>query len=54
LISRHFWWPGIKQFVKDHVRKCDICQRNKPRNCTCRALVSLCLCLFRVPLRWLL
>lgn len=32
LITRYFWWPGLREFVKSQVQKCDSCQRNKPLN----------------------
>lgn len=30
LLERHFWWPGLRPYVKEAVKKCDTCQRNKP------------------------
>lgn len=32
LITRYFWWPGLRDFVQSQIQKCDICQRNKPSN----------------------
>lgn len=33
LILRHFWWPGLRSYVKKFVKSCDVCQRNKaPRH----------------------
>lgn len=32
LITRHFWWPGLRDYVQSQVRQCDMCQRNKPLN----------------------
>ena len=33
LITRNFWWPGIARSVRDYVRSCYECQRNKaPRH----------------------
>jgi hypothetical protein len=29
LVSRNFWWPGIRNYIKKYVKSCDICQRNK-------------------------
>ena len=28
-LSRHFYWPGMGRSVKDFVKTCDSCQRNK-------------------------
>lgn len=30
LISRRFWWPNMFTEVKDFVKKCEFCLRNKP------------------------
>jgi transposase InsO family protein len=30
LVSRDFFWPGMRKFIKDFVSSCDICQRIKP------------------------
>jgi hypothetical protein len=30
LVQREFWWPGIRQFVKDYVLTCQACARVKP------------------------
>lgn len=33
LITRHFWWPGIEGGVREYVRSCLECQKNKaPRH----------------------
>ena len=32
LMSRYYYWPGMTTSVKDFVRGCMSCQRNKPRN----------------------
>ena len=33
LVSRDYYWPGMRVFVKDYVRTCDTCARNKtPRH----------------------
>ena len=33
LISRDYWWPGLRKFVKDYIRTCDACARSKvPRH----------------------
>lgn len=29
LVSRDFWWPGWRKFVKDYVKSCDACARAK-------------------------
>jgi len=29
LVSRSYYWPKLRQFVKKYVTSCDICQRNK-------------------------
>ena len=29
LVSKEFWWPGQFKYVKEYVRGCEICQRNK-------------------------
>jgi hypothetical protein len=29
LISRHFWWPNMRQEIQAHVQPCLSCQRNK-------------------------
>jgi Integrase zinc binding domain len=31
-LSRSFIWPSMRRDVKEYVRSCDSCQRNKPRN----------------------
>jgi hypothetical protein len=31
-LSRGFTWPSMRRDVKEYVRSCDSCQRNKPRN----------------------
>jgi transposase InsO family protein len=33
LLTRHFYWPKMEEWVGDYVRSCDTCQRNKsPRH----------------------
>ena len=33
LVSRDYYWPGMRKFVNDYVRTCDTCARNKaPRH----------------------
>jgi hypothetical protein len=32
LISRHFWWPNMRQEIQAHVQSCLSCQRNKASN----------------------
>jgi hypothetical protein len=29
LVSRHYWWPCVRNFVTEYISGCDICQRNK-------------------------
>jgi hypothetical protein len=29
LVSRHYWWPRVRNFVTEYVSGCDTCQRNK-------------------------
>ena len=31
-IRRNFYWPGMQDTIREFVRTCDACQRNKPRN----------------------
>jgi hypothetical protein len=31
-ISRQYWWPGMLRDIKQFVKSCDSCQRNKPSN----------------------
>jgi hypothetical protein len=39
-ISQFYWWPKIKDGVRDHVKACDVCQRNKPGNVLPAGLLS--------------
>lgn len=32
LITRYFWWPGLRDFVQSQIKTCDTCQRNKAQN----------------------
>ncbi len=33
LVSRDYWWPKCKDYVRDYVRSCDVCSRaKKPRH----------------------
>ena len=32
LVSRHFWWPGMRESVRSFVSACTSCQRNKSTN----------------------
>lgn len=33
LVSRDYYWPGMGRFIKEYVRTCDVCARNKaPRH----------------------
>jgi hypothetical protein len=42
LVSRDYFWPGMKRFVKNFVRSCDQCQRTKiPRRLPYGTLQSL-------------
>jgi hypothetical protein len=29
LVTRNFWWPGIREYIKNYVRSCEVCQRSK-------------------------
>jgi Integrase zinc binding domain/Chromo (CHRromatin Organisation MOdifier) domain/Integrase core domain len=29
LLSRNYWWKKVREYVKDYIGSCDICQRNK-------------------------
>jgi hypothetical protein len=29
MLTRHYWWPGCRNFVKDHVSSCHVCARGK-------------------------
>ena len=31
-IGQHFYWSKMREQIKDHAQKCDVCQRNKKRN----------------------
>ena len=32
LVTRLYWWPGVANYVKDYVKGCRTCGRNKHRN----------------------
>jgi hypothetical protein len=32
LLTRYFWWAGLRDFVQSQIQKCDTCQRNKALN----------------------
>jgi hypothetical protein len=32
LVSRTFYWPSMRKYIKDYVGGCDICQRSKSSN----------------------
>ena len=33
LVSRHYWWPHLRNYVEDYIRSCDACCRSKyPRH----------------------
>jgi len=29
LIELRYWWPGMRKFIEDFVKSCDLCQRRK-------------------------
>ena len=29
LVSRRYYWPGMRETIKRYVKNCDICQRSK-------------------------
>ena len=31
-IGQHFWWPKMRDHVRQHVKTCPICQRNKRKS----------------------
>ena len=31
-LRRQYYWPGMKQMVRDYIRSCEYCQRNKSSN----------------------
>jgi len=31
MVTRNFWWPEVTREVKQYVKECDACQRNKNR-----------------------
>jgi hypothetical protein len=31
-LKKEFYWPGMRQGVREFIRECDICQRNKTEN----------------------
>ena len=33
LVTRHYWWPHVRNFVKEYVRTCYVCCQSKmPRH----------------------
>jgi hypothetical protein len=40
LVSRHYWWPRLRQDVLDYVKGCADCQRNKVNNHPQKAALS--------------
>jgi hypothetical protein len=40
LVSRHYWWPRLRQDVLDYVKGCADCQRNKVNNRPQKAALS--------------
>jgi hypothetical protein len=40
LVSRHYWWPRLRQDVLDYVKGCADCQRNKVNNHPKKAALS--------------
>lgn len=39
-IKLSFWWPGIKNFIQQAIKKCDVCQRNKGESVAPPSLLS--------------
>jgi hypothetical protein len=29
LLSLNYWWPGMRRFIEDYIKKCDSCQKRK-------------------------
>ena len=29
MISLKYWWPGMRRFIEEYIKKCDSCQRRK-------------------------
>ncbi len=29
LVAKDFWWPGMRNYIKNYVQTCEVCQRNK-------------------------
>lgn len=40
LVSRHFFWPQMDQWIEDYVRSCPDCQKNKAALHTCCGLLQ--------------
>jgi hypothetical protein len=40
LVSRHYWWPRLRQDVLDYVKGCADCQHNKVNTHTKKAVLS--------------
>jgi hypothetical protein len=32
LLRRHYWWPGLDRSVREYIKTCPACQRNKANN----------------------
>jgi RNase H-like domain found in reverse transcriptase/Integrase zinc binding domain len=30
LLTRNYYWPSMRKYVKEYIRSCDVCQRSKP------------------------
>lgn len=39
-IKQSFWWQGMKNFVREAIRECEVCQRNKGENVASPGLLS--------------
>ena len=37
-IGQHFWWPQMRDQIREMIRSCDICQRTKKKNIKYRKL----------------
>ena len=40
LLTRHYWWPRMAQWVRRYVKACHSCQVNKPRNTAAPGLLQ--------------
>lgn len=39
-IKLTFWWPGLKNYIRQDIRECDTCQKNKGENMPPPGLLS--------------